>query len=319
MRTKVLAVAAGLLLAVTALSAQNPPAARGKSATVRRPSVNPFGPQPGVKGVRNPTDLKTVLYYAADALGMLRGGNEVDLVLTMELFAAGTMNVGGEPCKLTNYRASIRYRPSQGNQNERLPVPAMREDFTCAGPGGKPGSRRIQVVAGKFAWNEGQVGMKATPAPDGAVTERLLRLWTLTPESAIKAAMAAGAKTTLTTEGGLPVLTFPLPAPFESATMKATLDPKIFRIDTNPAGVKREFSHLIDRTETRIGNRVIDTSFSTYGDWNEEDLSSMILLPRRIAQKQDGVTVIDLTLLKTDTYNPYVIMPVPEAIGKAGG
>jgi hypothetical protein len=257
--------------------------------------------------VRNPTDLKTVLYYAADALGMLRGGREVDMVLTMELFAAGTMNVGGQPCKLTNYRASIRYRPSEGNQNERLPVPAMREDFTCAGSGGKPAPRRIQVVAGKFAWNEAEVGMKATLAPPEAVNERLLRLWTMTPESAIKAAMAAGAKTTLTTEGGLPVLIFPLPAPFESATMKAVLDPKIFRIDTNPAGVKREFSHLIDRTETRIGNRVIETSYSNYGDWNEEDLSSMILLPRRIVQKQDGVTAFDLTLLKTDTYNPYVI------------
>lgn len=89
MRTKALAVAAGLLLAVTALDAQNPPAARGKSATARRPSVNPYGPQPGVTGVRNPTDLKTVLYYAADALGMLRGAREVDMVLTMELFAAG--------------------------------------------------------------------------------------------------------------------------------------------------------------------------------------------------------------------------------------
>lgn len=311
---KALATAAGLVLAVTALHAQTPPPARGKSVPVRKSSVNPFGPQPGVTGVRNPTDLKTALYYAADALGMLRGAREVDMVLTMELFAAGTMNLGGQPCKLTSYRASIRYRPSEGSQNERLPVPAMREDFTCAAPGGKPAPRRIQVVAGTFAWNEAQVGMNASPAPPEAVNERLLRLWTMTPESAIKAAMAAGAKTTLTNEGGMPVLTFPLPAPFESATMKATLDPRIFRVDTNPAGMKREFSHLIGRTETRVGTRVIDTSFSAYGDWNEEDLSSMILLPRRIVQKQDGVTAFDLTLLKTDTYNPYVIMPVPEAI-----
>jgi hypothetical protein len=266
-----------------------------------------------VKGERNPTDLKTILYYTADALGMLRGARELDLILTMQFWATGVMTVGGEPCKLANYLASIRYAAQ--NARQRVPVPAIRMDFACAGTGGRPGPRQVLVAADRFAWNETTPGVGARPAPD-AVNERLLQLWTLVPESVVKAAVASGANTTLTFEGAKPILTFPLPAPLESVTVKATIDPRIFRVDTNPAGVKREFSHLIERTEARVGTSVVETIYSDYGDWNEEDLLSMVLLPRHIVQKRDGVTVIDLNVTKTDTYNPYVIMPLPENVGR---
>jgi len=103
------------------------------------------------------------------------------------------------------------------------------------------------------------------------------------------------------------------------ATMKATLNPRIFRVDANPAGVKREYSHLIERTETRFGNRVIEVTYSDYGDWNDEDLKSMVLLPRHIVAKQGGVTTLDLAITKTDTYNPYVIMPLPSNVEKTAG
>ena len=288
------------------LAQKNPPRA-SKSA--------PFGPQSGVQGARNPTDLKTVLYYAADALGMLRGAREDDLILTMQIWATGTMNVGGQSCKLANYLASIRY-PTAGRQ--KVPVPAMRVDFACSGANGRPGPRQIQVVADKYAWNEAKPGIGATPAL-GVVNDRLLDLWTLFPESVIKAARAAGAETKLTFEGAAPVVTFPLPAPLSSATMKATLDPRIFRVDANPAGVKREYSHLIERTETRFGPRVIEVTYSDYGDWNDEDLKSMVLLPRHIVAKQGGVATLNLAITKTDTYNPYVIMPLPASLEKAAG
>lgn len=331
MRAKALAMAAVVALAALTSPAQVAPAAQSaplaqksvpsaqKSVPAARRSAPapqkgaPFGPQPGVEGARNPTDLKTILYYAADALGMLRGAREEDAILTMQMWATGTMNVGGQPCKLANYLASIRYAVAA---RQKVPVPAMRVDFACAGANGRPGPRQIQVVAARFAWNETKPGMNATPAP-GAVNERALELWTMIPESVIKAAVAAGANTKVTTEGGAVVLTFPLPAPFETAAMMATLNPKIFRVDTNPAGVKREFSHLIDRTETRFGNSVIETTYADYGDWNEADLKSMILLPRHIVQKRGGVTVLDLTITKTDTYNPYVIMPLPETMKSA--
>jgi hypothetical protein len=40
-------------------------------------------------------------------------------------------------------------------------------------------------------------------------------------------------------------------------------------------------------------------------------------LPRHIVQKQGGRIVLDLTLVRTDTNNPYVVMPVPSSVDKA--
>jgi hypothetical protein len=326
MRTRMVSLAVFAAFAAVTLSAQAPPAGQAKAAPQPRRAavrVNPFGPQPGVTGTRNPTDLKTVLYYTADALGMLRGAREVDWVLTMQLWGTGTITVDGRPCRTTNYQAMVRYQsiPAAAGaannaqfrgESKTIGVPGMRVVATCAGTA-KP---QVQVVAGKYAWNEEKVGLNATPAMS-AVNDRLLQLWTLIPESVVKAATLAGANTMLTEEAGKAVLTFPMPEPFQAATMKVWINPKIFRIDTNPAGQKRQFSHLIERSEVRLGERVIDTTYSDYGDWNEEDLQSMILLPRRIVQKQNGTTTTDLTLTKTDTYNPYVIMPIPAGVAPA--
>ena len=33
-----------------------------------------------------------------------------------------------------------------------------------------------------------------------------------------------------------------------------------------------------------------------------------------IVQKRGGVTISDLTITETNTYNPYVIMPVPDNV-----
>ena len=340
MRMQTLAVvtlAALISLAQVVRAAQTPPAAKPAPATqnpapTQKPpapaKANPFGPQPGVQGMRNPSDLKTVLYYASDALGLLRGAREVDWVVTMEFWGTGTLNLGGEPCRLTSYRASVRYPPDPGgiataggfagaaanpSPSKRMVFPAMRTDFNCAAAGGKGGPRQVHVVAGKYAWNETAPGMNPTPAPTAA-TDRLLQLWTLVPESVIKAAVIAGDKTKVAIEGGFAVLTFPLPAPLENATVKAMLNQKVFRVDTNPSGQKSQYSHLLERTEVRNGGTLLETSYSDYGDWNDADLKSMILLPRRIVQKKDGATSVDLTITKSYTYNPYVIMPVPDNV-----
>ena len=309
-----------------------PGAAPARKPAAAAPKPNPFGPQPGVTGVRNPTDLKTILYYAGDALGLLRSPREVDWVVTMEFWGTGTLNVGGQPCRLASYRASLRYPPdpagvaaatgiagaaARPSPSKRMVLPAMRTDFSCAATGGKPGPRQVQVVAGKYAWNETAPGMNPTVA-EGAATDRLLQLWTLVPESIIKAAVMAGTNTKVdSADGGLVVLTFPLPAPLENAAVKATLNPKVFRVDTNPAGQKSQYSHLLERSEVRLDNTLIETTYAEYGDWNDADLKSMILLPRRIVQKKNGATSADLTITKSYTYNPYVIMPVPENVAGA--
>jgi len=36
------------------------------------------------------------------------------------------------------------------------------------------------------------------------------------------------------------------------------------------------------------------------------------MFPRHIVQKRGGVTLLDLTVERTNTYNPYIVMPVPE-------
>ena len=255
------------------------------------------------------TDLESALYKAADALGMLRGPQERDGIVTFEYWATGSIDVQGRACELTNYRASVRYPAA--DRRERHPVPAMRVDLTCAGQ--KP-DRRVQVVAGELAWNEAEPGGTATPAPDTA-RDRLLQIWTL-PQGVVKAARLAGAKATFATEGGKPVITFPLPAPLQNATVKATLDPQNFLFHTMPTGVRRYFSHRIERVEIRLNNVVTVTTYSEYGDLNADDYKSDALLPRRMVSERNGMKVMDLTLTMSQTYNPYVVVPVPENVRK---
>ena len=68
----------------------------------------------------------------------------------------------------------------------------------------------------------------------------------------------------------------------------------------------------IVRVET-TGTVVTDTTYAEYGDWNWDDYKADIMLPRRITRKQ-GDTTLDLVTVNTNTYNPYVVMPVPESI-----
>lgn len=230
-----------------------------------------------------PPALDKVLYDAADAIGMLRTVEEEDGIARVELWGAGTMNVDGRNFKLMKFRASINYDE-----------PGVRIDTTRAGADGKE-VREIHVAAGTFAWTETAPGIGATPANEMA-EECILQIWT-TPFGVIKAAHAAGAKATVGVEGGATVLTVPV----GRASLRATINAK----------------NLIDRVETRLGNIVTETTYSDYRELNDADYKADVFWPRRITQKRDGVTVLDLTLTRTNTYNPYVIMPVPENVRKA--
>src|SRR5262245_38095065 len=64
--------------------------------------------------------VKDTLYRVGDALGMLRGTEEVDTILTMDWKSTGTMTVNGQTCTLANYRGQVRYN-----------IPALRVDYTC--------------------------------------------------------------------------------------------------------------------------------------------------------------------------------------------
>jgi hypothetical protein len=38
------------------------------------------------------------------------------------------------------------------------------------------------------------------------------------------------------------------------------------------------------------------------------------MLPRHTVQRRADGTVLDVTITNTNTYNPYVVMPIPDAV-----
>jgi hypothetical protein len=257
-------------------------------------------------------DAQAVVKTAEYALGMIRGPQRIDAINTLEYWGAGSAYASGpsdhpgsaRPEFKVTYHASLSYA-----------VPAMRVDVVRSNPdgvvqgGGGPSlaapQRQIQVVSGRFAWNESVPGAgfipgsTATPAPD-ALRERLLRLWT-TPFGVLKMAARAGSAAKVSTEAGATVITFPLSGGLEGINIKATLNAK----------------NQVERVETRTskpGDMVTETTYSDYKDLSE--ITTDVLFPAHIVQKQGGFAVLDLTITKSDTNNPYVVFPVPDVIGR---
>jgi hypothetical protein len=243
------------------------------------------GPRAAAAAPAGAADLKKVLYNIADVQGMLRETREEDKVATIKYWAAGTMSVNGQMYKVTNYVASVNFH-----------VHGMRADITRTGPDGAA-QHVIEVVSDKFAWNETKPGMNATPAP-GTDAMRLLQFWML-PQSVVKGATEAGADAKVGVENGATTLTYPIAS--LGATLKATIDAKNF----------------ITQVDAKMGTTAVTMNYSNYGDWNGADYLSDVMFPKHIVEKVGGVTVLDLTVSKTNTYNPYVIVPVPDNIEKA--
>jgi glyoxylase-like metal-dependent hydrolase (beta-lactamase superfamily II) len=267
-------------------------------------------------------DVAKAIKAAADALGMPRTGGpggqrlpEVDVVNRMEIWGSGTSYAFGQaykpdgpwPAFKTEYHVALGYNP-----------PAMRVEMTRTNPdgpiqggGGLPlaaPQHTIQTVRDNYAWNESELGAgllpgkgTATPAM-AAVKERLLQLWIL-PYGVVKAAIAAGDKTKVSTENGAQVISFPLAGELAGVMVKATLDSKNF----------------VTKVETRtdnpvLGDMVSETDYSDYADHGEilTDLKS----PGHIVQKQGGYAVLDIQVKMADLNNPYLVFPVPDSVKK---
>jgi len=268
-------------------------------------------------------ELKTVFFDVANSMGMLRFSEQRDAIRTLEVWATGTMNVDGQMFKLPQYRASFNYHDH---------VRGVRVDFTRVGADGVP-QRRVEVVAGEFAWDETTPGMNPTPAP-AALRARLIRYYS-NPQTLVKAAVAAGASTRLSREGGNAVLTFPLPAPVSDITATMTLSTRKEMFLSWYEFAKRQGRTVPERLAPyppregligvyperivlRDGNATIETTFAEYGDWNDDDLKADVFIPRRIVQRRGPVTVLDLTVIRTNTNSPYVIIPIPANVKTAG-
>ena len=147
----------------------------------RGPVAEPYTPAADAK------DLKAVLFKWMWAMGMLKGHDERDMVATLEYQGKGTIQVDGQPCTLTKFRASTNYQTF-------TPELSQRNQYTCTRANGQTYSN-VEVVSGLYAWNEDMPGAeidamkgKTTPMP-GTVQERLVRIWA-SPQGAAKAAVA---------------------------------------------------------------------------------------------------------------------------------
>jgi hypothetical protein len=245
-------------------------------------------------------DRVRMLRAAADALGMVRWSDigtattrlpGIDVVNTMEFRGSGTSESSGRALE-TQYHVALGYNP-----------PAMRVEMTRTGPDGGPPQHTMQTVRENYAWDESEIGGglvpgkgTATPAMV-AVSERLLQLWTL-PYGVVKAALAADEKTTVSTEGGATVITFPLSGQLAGITVKATLDSNNFvtKVETRP-------------DNPALVNLATQTEYSNYADRGE--VLSDIKSPGRIVRRQGGRTVLDIEMKTWEANNPYLVFPVP--------
>jgi hypothetical protein len=259
-------------------------------------------------------DLRAVLFNWMWHQGMLKGTDERDMVGTLEYQGKGTIQVDGQPCTLTKFRASTNYQTM-----------SQRIQYACTRASGQKYSN-IEVVSGLYAWNEDVMGAeigatkgKAAPMAN-AVQDRLLRIWA-SPQGAPKAAIAGTTDTlwwganpgTLLQDGldkvgttsvawqaGKPVVTFQVPG-VPGATAVATLDAK----------------YMTEKVVVTQGSTTTEFTYSGYKDWNSPLNKIEVFYAGRMTEKRNGVVVRDLTTDVTETGNVYVIAPVPASVKKA--
>ncbi len=273
-----------------------------------------YGTKEPYTPAKDAKDLRSVLFNWMRNQGMLKGHDERDMVASLEFQGKGTLQVDGQPCALTKLRASTNYQ-----------IPSQRIQYTCTRTNGQTYSN-IEVVSGQYAWNEDTSGAeiaaqkgKATPMA-GAVQERLIRIWA-SPQGAPKAAVAGTTETfwlganpatlfedgvmkvrttSLTWEGGKPVVTFALPG-VPGATATATLNAK----------------YMTERVVVKQGSTTIEFTYDDYQDWNNPLNKIEVFYAGKLTERRNGAVVRDLTTVETETGDVYVVAPVPASVQAA--
>ncbi len=253
-------------------------------------------------------------------MGMLRSGNESELVKTLDYHAeGGTIQVNGQPCALTKYHVQANYQ-----------IPGYRTQIECTLPN-KQTYKNVETMSGDYAWDEDIPGAeivagkgKATPRPE-ALEERRIRLWA-GPHGAPKAAIAgaaglptsesfgqspaalldrqatAGAKatTTLSWQGDKAIITYPIPG-VPGATATATLN-----------------HFLPERVVVKNGANTTEFVYSDFQDWNNPLFKIEALYAGEIIERRNGTVVRDVKTKVTEIGQVYVVVPVPDSVQKAG-
>src|SRR5688572_12908313 len=290
--------------------AQGPAGAQGRGRGADPNAGAPYTPAAGAK------DLRAVLFNWMWHEGMLKGTDERDMVATLEYQAkGGTIQVDGQPCTLSKFRASTNYTTF-----------SQRIQYTCTRPN-KQTVSNIEVVSWQYAWNEDTPGAEIGGAKGKAVAmpatvqERLIRIWA-SPQGAPKAALAgtmdtwtlganpgtvladgvmkAGNTTVSWDAAGKPVVTFPIPG-VQGATGTATLDAK----------------YMTEKVVVTQGTNTTEFTYSNYQDWNNPLHKIEVFYAGRMIERRNGAVVRDLTTSETETGNVYVVAPVPPSVQKA--
>jgi hypothetical protein len=314
-----------VLVAMSGVTAWGQAPAAPAAGAQGRGGQGPGGPGRGGRGpaftpATGANDLKSVLYNWTWHMGMLRSGNESELVKTLEYQAeGGTIQVNGQPCALKKYRISANYQ-----------IPGYRTQIECTRPNGQT-YKNVETMSGEYAWDEDIPGAeivpgkgKATPRPD-AFQERLIRLWA-SPHGAPKAAIAGAAgmplsesfaqnpaalidrqaaaaakvTTTLSWQGDHAVVTYPIPG-VAAATATATLDS----------------GFLPERIVVKNGTNTTEFVYGNFDDWNNPLFKIEALYAGTIVERWNGTVVRDLKTKVTEIGQVYVVVPVPDSVQKA--
>src|SRR4249919_1146761 len=295
-------LAAVLAIGVASTALAQPAPAAGQAAPGRGrggdPNAGaPYTPAAGAK------DLRAVLFNWMWHQGMLKGTDERDMVATLEYQAnGGTIQVDGQPCTLSKYRASTNYQTL-----------SQRINYTCSRANQQTYSN-IEVVSWQYAWNEDTPGAEIAgtkgkgAAMPAAVQERLIRLWA-SPQGSPKSALAGTMNTwtlganpgTVIADGatkvgntsvawdaaGKPVVTFPIPG-VPGATGTATLDAKYM-------------TEKVVVTQGAQGTTSTEFTYSDYKDWNNPLNKIQVFYAGRLTERKNGAVVRDLTTSETET------------------
>ncbi len=308
-------------VAAAGAQGQGPGAAQGRGAGAAqgrggrgggRGDAGAFTPAPDAR------DLKAVLFNWAWHMGMLRSGNESELVKTLDYHAAGgTIQVDGQPCTLTTYRVQANYQ-----------TPGYRTQIACT-RANKQTYSNVETMSGDYAWDEDIPGAelvpgkgKATPRPE-TLEERRIRLWA-SPHGAVKAAIAAAAglstlesfgqnpavlldrqaaagvkpATTLAWQGDKAVITYPIPG-VPGATATATLA-----------------NYLPERIAVTHGTNTTEFVYGKWADWNNPLFKIEALYAGSIVERRNGTVVRNVTAKVTEIGQVYVVVPVPQSVAQ---
>ena len=282
-----------------------------------------FTPEPDAQ------DLKSVLVNWPWHMGMLRGIEEHELMVSLEYRAEGTIQVNGQACEITPFEDAAR-EGELGTSGYRISAsfqqPGYRTQIECTLPNGQTYSN-IEVVSGEYAWNEDIPGAglvagegAATPTPD-ALDERLIRLWA-SPYGAPKAALAGAGiplrrvwrnpgglleegtstigETSVTWDGDTPVISFPIPG-VDGATAVARLDDRF----------------MAESVVVTHGSDTYEFTYSDYDDHNNPLHLIEVYMAGRMTESKNGEVLRDLTTIQTETGSVYVVVPVPASVGPA--